>query len=97
MRKLVEGVKLISLPVRGEIERVRPGSSDGDDDEGFAWEEANGEADDAKGKKLGLFEVDRLMFQDNESARQTLEELGLQSLSLHDAREILKKRIELRS
>lgn len=96
LRRLVEGVALLSLPVRSEVQRVRPGSS-GDEDDGSAWEEANGHAESLEEKKLGLFEVDRLMFTDNESARQALKRLGLETLSVTDAREALKRRVELRS
>lgn len=97
MRRLLEGATLISLPVRSEIQRVRPSSSGDDDDEDFAWEETNGNAEKAKDEKIGLFEVDRLIFKDNESARRVLQQLGIESLSEHDAREVLKKRVELRS
>ncbi len=98
MRKLVEGVALISLPVRSEIQRVQAGSSEDDEDEGAAWEEVNGHHDDETGeKKLGLFEVDRLMFTDNESAREVLRQLGIETLGVSDAREVLKRRVEVRS
>lgn len=97
MRKLVEGVSLLSLRVRSEIPRVRPGSSGEGEDEGSAWEDTNGHADGSTEKRLGLFEVDRLMFIDNESARQVLKQLGIETLSVTDAREALKKRVEIRS
>lgn len=97
MRKLLDGVTLISLPIRGEIQRVRPGSS-GDDDEqdGEAWEEANVDVEETK-KAMGLFEVERLVFMDNEHARYALEQLGLETLSEGDARAVLEKRVELGS
>ena len=99
MRRLLEGVTLISLPVRSEIQRVRPNSSGDseDEDDAFAWEETNSEVEQTEERKLGLFEVDRLMFTDNESARRVLQQLGIETLSEHDAREVLKKRVELRS
>ncbi|KAK4497012.1 hypothetical protein PRZ48_011461 [Zasmidium cellare] len=97
MRKLLEGITLLSLPVRGEIERVRPGTS-GDDDEASAWEETN-DADAATedGRKMSLFQAERLVFQDNESARHALEQLGLETLGEADARAVLGKRVELSS
>lgn len=96
MRRLIEGVTLIGLPVRGEIQRIRPGSS-GDDDEASAWEEADGEMDESTEQTMGLFEVERLVFMDNESARHALEKLGLEALSEGDARAVLEKRVELGS
>jgi len=98
MRKLLEGVTLLSLPVRGEVQRVQPGSSgENDEDEGAAWEDANGDAEEGSEKKLGLFEAERLVFMDNESARNALEQLGLETLSEGDARAVLEKRVELSS
>ncbi|KAI7115143.1 hypothetical protein KC352_g34434, partial [Hortaea werneckii] len=100
MRRLLEGVTLVGLPVRSEVQRVQPGrSGDEDEDEGAAWGDAGSEtevtADD--GKQLGLFEVERLVFIDNESARHALELLGLETLSETDARSVLGRRVELGS
>ncbi|KAK5132871.1 hypothetical protein LTR08_008587 [Meristemomyces frigidus] len=105
MRKLLEGVTLIGLPVRGEIQRVQPSRSgvDGIDEsnDGFAWGEADGDAEEGEGmvehKRMGLFEVERLVFMDNESARHALELLGLEVLSENDARTVLEGRVELGS
>ena len=97
MRKLLEGVTLISLPIRGEIQRLQPSSAGDDEDEGAAWEETNGNAVEGKEKSMGLFEVERLVFMDNESARHALEQLGLESLTESDARAVLGKRVELGS
>ena len=96
LRKLLEGVTLLSLPVRSEIVRVRNGvpETEQDDDDVAAWEIPS---EDVAETKLGLFEVDRLMFIDNESARQVLRDLGLEKLSVTDAREALKRRVEIRS
>jgi hypothetical protein len=44
-----------------------------------------------------LFEVERLVFMDNESARHALELIGLESLSEGDARSVLERRVELGS
>ena len=101
MRRLLEGVTLISLPVKGEIQRIQPGNSSDNadvDDDGTAWDDANGDDNNAEGgEKLGLFEVERLVFMDNESARHALERLGLETLSEGDARAVLEKRVELGS
>jgi len=99
MRRLLEGVTLVGLPVRGEIQRVQPSrSGDAEEDDGAAWDEANSDADESTDKRrLGLFEVERLVFMDNESARLALEKLGLEVLSEGDARAVLEKRVELSS
>ena len=47
------------------------------------------------GVEIGLWEVERRIFEGNESARQTLEELGLVSLNASDARDVLRRRVEL--
>ena len=62
-----------------------------------AWEDTNGHTEEDGSKTMGLFEVERLVFMDNESARHALEQLGLESLSESDARAVLEKRIELGS
>jgi hypothetical protein len=96
MLKLIEGVTLVSLPIRSEIQRVQPSSS-GDDEDTTAWEDANGDAGGVESQKMGLFEVERMVFMDNESARRVLEQLGFESLSESDARSVLEKRVELGS
>ncbi|KAK4553478.1 hypothetical protein LTR86_009535 [Recurvomyces mirabilis] len=97
MRRLLEGVALLGLPVKGEIQRVQPSRSGEEDDEGPAWDDANGDAAGQVEKQMGLFEVERFVFMDNESARHALERLGLEVLSETDARTILGKRVELSS
>ncbi|KAK5125106.1 hypothetical protein LTR85_000780 [Meristemomyces frigidus] len=100
MRKLLEGTTLLGLPVRGEIQRVQAGRSGTDeDDEGAAWEEVDGDVNEesTENKQLGLFEVERLVFMDNDSARHALEQLGLEVLSENDARAVLERRVELGS
>lgn len=94
MRKLLEGVTLLCLPVRGEIERVKPGE---DEENDSAWEEKNEEPEPADGKQMSLFQAERLVFMNNESARHALEQLGLESLNEADARTVLGKRVELSS
>ncbi|KAL6721051.1 hypothetical protein ACLMJK_000151 [Lecanora helva] len=75
MRKLKEGLTLLSLPVKKEqVEDL--------------------ETEDIS---LDLWEVEKRVFRNNESARAVLDELGLESLSETDARHILERRIELGS
>lgn len=90
MRRLCEGVALLALPVKGEIPREVP-----PDDESSAWDEDVKE--DGEAKAMGLFEVERLVFMDNDSARHALELLGLESLEAGDARGVLERRVELGS
>lgn len=61
MRRLLEGVTLLGLPVRGEVRRGRAGDATDEDDDA-AWEEADGdEGGDDGEKRMGLFEVERLV------------------------------------
>nr|OQO31965.1 hypothetical protein B0A51_00306 [Rachicladosporium sp. CCFEE 5018] len=96
MVRLIDGVRLLSLPIRGEVPVVQAGA----DDDAAAWDEADDD-DDAKAdeapKQMGLFEAERLVFMDNESARHALERLGLENLSEADARSVLERRVELAS
>ncbi|EMD00111.1 hypothetical protein BAUCODRAFT_365546 [Baudoinia panamericana UAMH 10762] len=98
MRKLLEGVTLLSLPVKGEIQRVQPGRAGEEADDGAAWDDDAQEEVHAEEKKaMGLFEVERLVYMDNTNARYALEQLALEALSESDARAVLEKRVELGS
>ena len=46
---------------------------------------------------LSIWEVEKRVFRSNESAREVLEELGLENLTESDARTVLEKRVELAS
>lgn len=106
MRRLHDGVALLSLPVKSEIPREQVSTAGpAEEDDGAAWSEDDGDAgvalggvaEDGNGKQMGLFEVERLVFLDNESARRALELVGLESLSEGDARSVLERRVELGS
>jgi hypothetical protein len=106
LKKLLQAVTLVGLPVRGEIQRELPSRSgesadstgdadqDGDD---AAWDELDEKSGEVSDGKMSLFQAERLVFKDNEGARQVLEQLGLDSLSESEARDLLRKRIELGS
>jgi hypothetical protein len=101
MRKLLEAITLLSLPVRGEISRKQTGRS-GDDDgdaEVDAWGGGDGAEEEAEqdGQQMSLFQAERLVFMDNEGARHALEQLGLEFLSEAEARTVLGKRVEISS
>ncbi|OKL60645.1 hypothetical protein UA08_04056 [Talaromyces atroroseus] len=49
------------------------------------------------GADLGLWEVERRLFANNESARDVLSELEIETLAVTDARAVLEKRVEVRS
>ncbi|TKA27986.1 hypothetical protein B0A50_04052 [Salinomyces thailandicus] len=108
LRRLLEGVTLVGLPVKGEVQRVLPSRSGGDggaeeEEDGAAWDDGGADDDEiggngaGEGKQMGLFEAERLVFMDNESARHALELLGLEMLSESDARTVLERRVELGS
>ncbi|KUL90627.1 hypothetical protein ZTR_00127 [Talaromyces verruculosus] len=50
-----------------------------------------------RGVELGLWEVERRLFANNESAREVLSELEIETLTEAEARAVLEKRVELRS
>lgn len=84
---------------------------DGGEEDWEAWAGADGDGDDgahvpqkenigdttARDVDLGLWEVERRLFADNQSARDVLEELGLEVLSETEARALLRRRVELAS
>ena len=98
MSRLLEGVTLLSLPIRGDSATAqRPSSQDSD---AAAWDDMSDVAGDTSAtntRAMGLFQAERLIFMDNESARHALEQLGLLTLSEADARAILGRRLELGS
>lgn len=107
LRKCLEGAQLVGLPVKGSKSEVKPASADeagGDDWD--AWGAGDGDDDDipkehavdeavVTGEDLGLWEVEKRLFADNQSARDVLEELGMEMLSETEARAVLGRRVEL--
>ncbi|KAG8630032.1 hypothetical protein KVT40_001651 [Elsinoe batatas] len=81
-QKLVDGVKLLALPVKGEIPI------------NFS---VDGTSDSLRAPNLGLWEVERRLFASNEGAREVLDDLGIELLSESEAREVLKRRVEIGS
>lgn len=80
--------------------------AEGETDDWGAWGATEGEEEvgggDAEGDRtpgaeegLGLWEVERRLFADNQSAREVLDELGLETLSEAEARTALGRRVEL--
>lgn len=56
---------------------------------------ADADADADSNADLGLWEVEKRLFADNQSARDVLEELGLEVLDEKEARRLLRLRVEL--
>lgn len=50
---------------------------------------------DGEGAKTSIWQVEKRIFMNNESAREVLEELGMEALSESEARNVLEKRVEL--
>lgn len=96
MRKLGEGIRLVGLPVKGTASQTAAAGMG--DDEAAAGAARDGDEDGTVVTgRLGLWEVDRRLFADNESARAVLEDLGMEVLTENEAREVLRRRVELGS
>jgi hypothetical protein len=81
IKKLNEGLTLLGLKIKPQ--NVPDGSQDLQ------------HADEKK--ELGLWEVERKLFANNESAREVLNELDIDTLTEAEARAVLEKRVEIRS
>jgi hypothetical protein len=107
LRKCIEGVKLVGLPVCGGKDAAGPGEDGvaGEDDWDASWDDAaptaptasTTQVDDTTNAKpgLGLWEVEKRLFADNQAARDVLDELGLEMLLETEARALLGRRVEL--
>lgn len=110
LRRCLEGAQLLNLPIKGGKAPAPSSDELGDngddweawgvDDDGEALKETGGgTGSDAGGGAalgdLGLWEVERRLFADNESAREVLEALGLEVLSESEGRAVLGRRVEL--
>jgi hypothetical protein len=103
MKRLGDGLVLLGLPIKASQKHV----DHGPEDDGWDFEEVEEDAiEDAdaapyevsdENKVWSLWEVEKLIFKSNESARGVLAALHLDSLNEADARTILKRRIELGS
>jgi len=126
LRKCLEGVTLLGLPVKGaHASQSKAGRDEknihdasGEDDEAWdteAWGAEDGDDEAAhergpqkaspgqdptssqgdEGAELGLWEVERRVFADNQAARDVLDELGLELLDEKEARALMMLRVEL--
>lgn len=71
------------------------GGGEGDVDEAGVPQKAKSGDTASGGADLGLWEVERRLFADNQSAREVLDALGLEVLSETEARALLRQRVEL--
>lgn len=102
-RKCLEGALLIGLPVKGGKSQMGTDASPSEEADADleAWGgeagDSAGPAEEEKGgdERLGLWDVEKRIFADNASAREVLEELGVELLSEAEARAVLGRRVEL--
>jgi hypothetical protein len=96
LRLWAESVTLLGLPVKAS---VRAGGEGKSEEEWDAWDEGGEEEEvesrAGRGETLGLWEVEKRLFADNQSARDVLEELGIEALGLVEARAVLRRRVEV--
>lgn len=108
LRKCLEGAQLIGLPVKSGKSRTSAQDQATSAEEGEdGWDAWGGEAEDAHtaprerethtigGEDFGLWEVEKRLFADNQSAREVLDELGIEILTENEARTVFRCRVEL--
>ncbi|KIX94804.1 uncharacterized protein Z520_09494 [Fonsecaea multimorphosa CBS 102226] len=100
LKRLEEAVYLLSLDSSQTLENGEEdewGFNDDDDEEKTKGQATADDTitDDGSVKKLGLWDVEKLIFESNEAARKALWDMGLYHLSEGEARNILKRRVEL--
>lgn len=105
LRKCLEGAQLVGLPVKGEKSQIKTPTAE--EEGGEDWEAWGGEDEEAApqnrksgntasaSEELGLWEVEKRLFVDNQSARDVLEELGMELVTETEARAVLGRRVEL--
>lgn len=81
MKKLNEGLLLLGLSAQKQDEAGETSESTGEGEEG----------------RLGLWDVEKRLFKDNESAREMLAELEIENLTEAEARSVLERRVEIAS
>ncbi|KIW70165.1 hypothetical protein, variant 2 [Phialophora macrospora] len=93
LRRLEEAVYLLTL------DASKNEATSEEDDWGFDDEEDQGgrgvAGDEGSRTNIGLWEAERRIFESNEAARNALGEMGLDHLSEGEARNVLKRRVEL--
>ncbi|ORY12008.1 RINT-1 family protein-like protein [Clohesyomyces aquaticus] len=106
LRKCLEGAQLVGLPVKGGKATIKSPTKKNDEEGEDDWDAWDGDAEDpgqdekpiaskSDGEELGLWEVEKRLFSDNQAARDVLEELGMETLTENEARTVLGRRVEL--
>ena len=109
LRKCIEGAQLLNLPIKGgkvHAKSAEEAEEGGDDWEAWGADEdlapqketqntAVAEGDTPFSEHLGLWEVEKRLFADNQSAREVLEAMGLEVLNEAESRAVLGRRVEL--
>ena len=94
-KRLEEAVFLLTLvSSRSDSEEYGWGFDEDDDQEGIGAGRGDTAGSD-RDHTLGLWEAERLIFESNEAARKALADMGLYHLSEAEARNVLKRRVEL--
>lgn len=98
--KLNDAIALLALPIKSSSKT--PMADDNADDWGFDEGDAVNDAevvtmDLMDEESWGLWQAEKAIFADNASARNALESMGLTELSEADARNIIRRRIEINS
>jgi hypothetical protein len=106
LRRCLEGARLVGLPVKGGKDQAASDQATVGDEDWEAW--GGGDEDSApppqkeensdtasNSADLGLWDVEKRLFADNQAARDVLDELGLEFLTENEARALLGRRVEL--
>jgi hypothetical protein len=106
LRRCLEGARLVGLPVKGGKDQAASDQANVGDEDWEAW--GGGDEDSApppqkeensdtasNSADLGLWDVEKRLFADNQAARDVLDELGLEFLTENEARALLGRRVEL--
>jgi hypothetical protein len=91
IRRLGEGLTLLTLRIKSQ------GRTDTGEAEAPETDTAVQDNQTLAEKELGLWEVERRLFANNESAREVLTELEIETLTESGARAVLERRVEIRS
>jgi len=91
IRRLIEGLALLCLKIKPQ------GKTDASEVEALEADAVAQGDQTLFEKELGLWEVERRLFANNESAREVLAELEIETLTESEARAVLEKRVEIRS
>jgi RAD50-interacting protein 1 len=105
LRKLNQALTLLGLPVKPSAARHLPShAEDVDEDvDEDAWGLNDENEDESSldgngyGNDWSLWAAERAVFESNEAARRALGEMGLELLSESEARNVLKRRVEISS